>query len=89
MLPYSIGASLELATRIVSPLLLFCLCAWSWRLSRKLQQLEKAASRVELDRAAVPQPIDDSELPETALPRFIGNPYQGRNRIFEQDSLKR
>jgi len=89
MLPFSLGASLELATRIISPLLLFCLCAWSWRLSRKLQQIEKAASRVELDRAAVPQPIDDSDPSENALPRFIGSPYPGRKRIYEQDSLKR
>lgn len=58
----------------------FCLGAWCWRANRRLLRLETAARRDALDAMAVPQLIDEDELPALDLPRFIGSPYSGRKR---------
>lgn len=70
------------ATLSASPVILFLtflLCVWCWRADRRLRLLESAAHRAALEAMAVPQLIDDREMLELTVPRFIGSPFSPVN----------
>jgi hypothetical protein len=65
---------LALATFAVLLLVLLVFLAWCVRIGRRLRLLE-AARRSQLETLAVPQFIDDREMLEITVPRFIGCPH--------------